>query len=697
MQGPPSNNFYSNNPAPGGMNTSGAAGSNNRWSVSSNFRQSVTGSSAHRNSMLNSGVMMSQRPSPMGQLNNEDHNMLNSSVMGPPMGTSRSSSASGFAPRQSFSGSGSRMTAQINSMNQRDNRPIKDKSYQRSMVNDLVNYLNQSGYQHNVTTKTLTQPTNKDFQEIFKYLYHKLEPDFDFQKKPEDEVPALLKTMRYPAADTITRTALYAVGTPHSWPNMLALMSWMVEVKAVIDKHRDMLDQLKSSNAQHRNRDIIPDLDMTQVSPDRALYYYLIQTYKGWMLYGLYNDPDLDENLSLSFQRRQEYAEDQARHLQDSIESLRLELETSLKEPSELEALQRDQEILEKDQQQFHKAIEYTEPRIEEVNKANEKLKSNMEAKRSKLEDSERAFEEIQEIVRSQTMTRAGLEAKIDERNKLRRKEESLRQHIRNLDNEQRSLDKRFQENEAKAEEVAKEYNDLAIRAGIVPISAKYAGGKDYELQLDLDSTLTGSGNIYTVDIKGAERAVSALRNQFTKEVNRVSSELAVMKEEYDQLEDQFDDESTDLRMIDREYFNLNKKYQEEKDAARSETLQRQSFVEAQEEAIQKMIQDTNYLVADAERLDSENAQLEKQLAQIVEQSNKKIKDILQQLSKAKQQVEQQVGVIQSMASKELEDTLHQKDQLLDIFDAESTIERRRANDPEATIVNFSRDLMFSQ
>jgi len=89
------------------------------------------------------------------------------------------------------------MTAQVNSMNQRDSRPIKDKSYQRGVVNELVNYLNQSGYQHNVTTKTLTQPTNKDFQEIFKYLYHKLEPEFDFQKKPEDEVPALLKTMRY--------------------------------------------------------------------------------------------------------------------------------------------------------------------------------------------------------------------------------------------------------------------------------------------------------------------------------------------------------------------------------------------------------------------------------------------------------------------------------------------------------------------
>ena len=80
--------------------------------------------------------------------------------------------------------------------------------------------------------------------------------------------------------------------------------------------------------------------------------------------------------------------------------------------------------------------------------------------------------------------------------------------------------------------------------------------------------------------------------------------------------------------------------------------------------------------------MSKENEMLEKQTAQVVEHTNKKIKEVLQQMSKAKQQVEQQVGVIRSMASKELEDTLHHKDRLLEIFDAESTIERRRANDP---------------
>ena len=78
----------------------------------------------------------------------------------------------------------------------RDSRPIKDKGYQRSVITELVNYLNESGYPHNVTPKILTQPTNKDFQEIFKFLYTRLEPDYDFQKKLDDEIPSLLRTMR---------------------------------------------------------------------------------------------------------------------------------------------------------------------------------------------------------------------------------------------------------------------------------------------------------------------------------------------------------------------------------------------------------------------------------------------------------------------------------------------------------------------
>lgn len=83
-----------------------------------------------------------------------------------------------------------------NNVNIRDPRPVKDKGFQKNLILSIVNFLSQAGYPHAITNKNLTQPTNKDFQDIFKFLYLKLDPGYEFQKKFEDEVPVLLKTMR---------------------------------------------------------------------------------------------------------------------------------------------------------------------------------------------------------------------------------------------------------------------------------------------------------------------------------------------------------------------------------------------------------------------------------------------------------------------------------------------------------------------
>ena len=59
------------------------ASANGRWSMSSGLRQSSSG--GLRTSILNSSVMMSQRPSPMAPLTVDEYGALSSSVMGPPM------------------------------------------------------------------------------------------------------------------------------------------------------------------------------------------------------------------------------------------------------------------------------------------------------------------------------------------------------------------------------------------------------------------------------------------------------------------------------------------------------------------------------------------------------------------------------------------------------------------------------------
>ncbi|KAF8948864.1 kinetochore-associated Ndc80 complex subunit ndc80 [Haplosporangium gracile] len=676
-------------------NSAGGGTGNSRWSVSSGFRQSING--GHRNSILNSSVMMSQRPSPMGPLTGDDYGALGSSVMGPP--TSGNRRVSSFAPRQSMNGPGPGMGfSLLNNVTIRDPRPVKDKGFQRNLILHIVNFLTQTGYPHVITNKNLTQPTNKDFQDIFKFLYLKLEPRYEFQKKFEDEVPVLLKTMRYPAADSISKTSLYTVGTPHSWPNMLALLGWMVDVITIIDKYNELMEAQQMSNAHNRDRDIDPKMDMTQVSPERALYHYLTRTYRVWMLTGNLHDPEIEESMAKSFLRRKEYAEEEVRSLEAMNDSRRQELETARAEVSPLIALEGEQKTLKKDLEQFKKAIDHGVPRIEEVRMANEETRKNIINKEHKLSDLERAKREVQEIVRTQTTTRAGLETKIEERNRLRRKEDSLKQQVSALEDKQRTLDKRFQDGESEAERLITEYNTLAVKIGIVPSSAKHAGGQDFELRLDLDNAISGSGKLYSIETKNrAERTVGALRNQFTTNVNKTENELMGLKEDLDHLEDQIADKNAEIRIKEYQFGLLSKKHQEDKESVRTESANRQTFTESQEEQLQAMTLEINQNTAEADRLEQENILMERQAAQNREMYNRRIKEILAQLTEAKQHVEEQVGLVQTMASKEVEDSGQQKKHVRQVVAADMAMEHQRRNEPENLESVPERDLIFSQ
>ncbi|KAG0262704.1 autophagy protein [Mortierella polycephala] len=645
MQSSQSGGTYSSNIGGGnllsggsGSGSGGGSGGSGRWSASSGFRQSING--GFRNSTLNSSLM-SQRPSPMAPLTGGDeYTALSSSTMGPPLSSSTmgpptnvSNRVSGFTPRLSLSGSGVPRPSLSGSVSMRDPRPVKDKGFQRALIHHIVNFLTQSGYSQAVTTKNLIQPTNKDFHDLFKYLYLKLEPRYDFQKKLEDEVP-------------------------------------------VIEKHNEILEMQQLNNAHKRDREIDPDLDMAIVSPERCLYNYMTKTYYTWMLTGNQQDSEVEESLTKSFQNRLKNVENAVDNQTAIIEARQQELEAARAEVSPLVALQKEQQLLKADIEKFKKAIEYTVPRIEEVRRANEDSRRSIINKQAKLTDIERAKGEIQEVVRAQTMTRAELDTKLDDRNRLRRREDNLKQQILELKEERRALDKRFQDGEREAERKVKEYHVLAMKIGVIPLSGKHSGGQDLELRLDLDNAKSGSGKMYSMETKtSAERTVSSLRNQLTMEVNKTGDELVILKEELEHLDEQITDDTGELQAKEYQLSLTNKKHHEERENARAETLNRRSITESRDEAIKNMTVQVSQASAEADRLEQDIGAIERQATVNRDASNRQIKEVLEQLTDMKRHAEEIVGLVREMAAKKLEDTIMQKRQFQEKFAPEESEE----------------------
>ena len=81
-----------------------------------------------------------------------------------------------------------------------------------------------------------------------------VDPYMKIVGKMEDEVPAFFKRMRYPFA--ISKSALFAVGSPHTWPGLLAALVWLTDLLYYAEKAvRSLLSFLFcSSPPSHWNR-----------------------------------------------------------------------------------------------------------------------------------------------------------------------------------------------------------------------------------------------------------------------------------------------------------------------------------------------------------------------------------------------------------------------------------------------------------
>lgn len=129
-----------------------------------------------------------------------------------------------YSGRASVSGrSATRMT---------EPRPLNDKSFMMSSIQNLIEFLTERQYDQALSLKQLLRgPSKKDFGNIVQFLFRQIDPSFELGPKIEEDVAAQFRIMRYPFA--VSKTALVAAGSPHSWPALLGCISWLVELLTV--------------------------------------------------------------------------------------------------------------------------------------------------------------------------------------------------------------------------------------------------------------------------------------------------------------------------------------------------------------------------------------------------------------------------------------------------------------------------------
>lgn len=469
----------------------------------------------------------------------------------------------------------------------KDPRPIRDKAFQLEIIKNLINFLVRAGFPYPISQKILTAPSAKDFQNIFKFLYAQLDPTYDFGKKFEEEVPILMKGLRYPFAGDLSKSQLYAVGSMHAWPGLLAMLGWMVDLINSCDVLNAQIDG-SLNDAANMMSDI--DSGSQDSSPEKIFFDYLCRSYK-LFLAGNDNFDDLIGELSANFERRNEATVNRVRELSASISDLESQYQALIGEESPLNKAQREHGIYAGDIEKFQKFI------------------GHLEVKKTKFEEAINATEgeviSLERELEALEIQKASLQAEVDAQpisyediDKMNAEKEALVKLIEDLNGKKTEISNSLWERELlvqkkldAVEKLIQEYNSSGEKLAVIPMEAANARGQSLELHFNPNAL--SADQLVNLDLKSQIHPIlSNIRDECHQATTQAQDQLLQLQESLDKLNEMCNDKLEELRATEKKIERMIQSYLEEKEQYGLENKKAEEELEQLDQTIQKIRSD---------------------------------------------------------------------------------------------------------
>ncbi|ERF75210.1 kinetochore protein ndc80 [Endocarpon pusillum Z07020] len=368
-----------------------------------------------------------------------------------------------------------------------DPRPLKSRVYQDKISQELLEYLTHNNFEmemkHSLTERSLKSPTQKDFNQIFQWLYRRLDPGYRFQKGMDAEVPPILKQLRYPYEKNISKSQITAVGG-QNWSAFLGLLHWMMQLAQMMDRYNSGSYDQACAEAG------------VDVSGDRIVSRFLFHAYQDWLQVG----PDDDDNaedaliphvqaMTAEFERSNAKFAEELEMYEAENKALKAQIEEVEKSAPDIAKLDKHFKILEDDKRKFEDYNSNVQSKIEKYESRIKILDSEIEKTDIELNTAEAERSELQQAVDKQGLNIQDIDRMNTERERLQKSLDDIQAALDEIN--RRVLEKEM-ETAGKLEDLEaaiKRYNSLGYQLGLIPSTAPNAKGQSYELSLNLPDT----------------------------------------------------------------------------------------------------------------------------------------------------------------------------------------------------------------
>ena len=374
-----------------------------------------------------------------------------------------------------------------------DPRPWKDPSYRNKVGQDLLDYLTRNNFEmemkRSLSQKSMVSPTQKDFEAIFQWLYRRIDPAYRFMKGIDFEGPQILKQLRYPFENKVSKSQWAAVGG-QNWSSFLGMLQWMMQLA-------QMMDQYEAGSYDDACAEAGVD-----VRGDRILFRFLTGAYHDWLQV---DGDDGDEEVAKDEEKRllephiqamaAEFERGNQRYAEE-LDILEAENQVLKQQIAEAEAgapdlakLEKHFRILEDDKRKFEEYNTNVEGKVDKYEQRNKFLLAEIERTENELTEAEQEKINLQDSVDRQGITIQDIDRMNSERERLQKGLEATTIRLEEI--KRKATEKESDANHSleELERVVEKYNSLCYQNALIPSTAANAKGQEFELHLAIDSS----------------------------------------------------------------------------------------------------------------------------------------------------------------------------------------------------------------
>ena len=432
-------------------------------------------------------------------------------------------------PRKSSTGLSRKSTA-YGSHARQDPRPNTDKSYIQTSIRGLINYLTDHNYDQPFSAKILQRPTAKDFTYIVSFLFRQVDANFRITGKLEEEVLQFFKAMHYPFP--ISKASMQAVGTMHTWPTLLASITWMVELLTYDEEvQNDAANQAALAGSSGSSSSV----DDFERADEKALFEYLGKAYKAFLDGDDEMYAELEDGLVGSFEGRCGEVEAQCAVLEANITQMQAEAQVCHTRHAALPGLRQRRADYESDLGKFRTLIEQLTAHREGLSAKVEKREGELAELYRSLEMVRAETAELKQVVAGQELSPEDVARMQQERIRLDEALEKAREHKGKMQKTLWEAEMELSRAVVDLETAAQTFNGKAASLQLIPITARNSNGIQYEMSVSKGAVSASAEpqDLIGLDIKGVIRpSLGQIKNVILDKVHEARTSVLKMLDE---------------------------------------------------------------------------------------------------------------------------------------------------------------------